>query len=129
MSQKMRRSPLRPRSRERSTPEQMREHGFKDSRSRKLWRSGRVILSGADMTALRRAVYRRASGLCEAPDATGSKGICGRFAPWDGWKHGEMSHVIHGAAGPGDVLTNVIWSCFSCHRKRHPGPQWTKGAA
>lgn len=131
MSPRLRRTPLRPRSREpRSTPEQMREHGFHDARSRVLWSTGRVELRGVDMTALRRRIYARSRGLCEAPDATGPGGLCSRFAPWDGWKHGELSHLVHGAKGPGDVLANVIWSCPGCHRKRHPGPQfsWRKKA-
>ena len=40
--------------------------GSKDPRSRKLWRSGRVILKGQDKTDLRRRVYARAQGRCES---------------------------------------------------------------
>lgn len=97
-------------------------HGFKDPRSRVLWRTGRTILKGADKTDLRRRVYNRAEGRCEA-EVNGKR--CGWFAPWDGIGRGELSHVVHGAKGLGDVESNVVWSCSECHARHHPGLQFS----
>ena len=112
----------RNRSREpRHTPEQMAEHGFRDPRSRVLWKTGRVILRGADMTELRRKVYQRAGGRCEVM-RRGKR--CNRFAAWDGFGHGELSHDKHGASR-NDTPETVLWSCRECHENRHPGPQFS----
>jgi len=96
-------------------------HGFKDPRSRVLWRTGRVILKGADKTDLRRQVYNRAEGRCEE-ERNGKR--CGWFAPWDGIGHGELSHVNHGA-NRDDTEAGTIWSCSECHARRHPGLQFS----
>ena len=98
---------------------------FKDPRSRVLWRTGRVIRRGQDMTELRREVYARAGGHCEV---TRRGRRCNRFAPWDGLKHGELSHHAHGA-NRNDIPEAVVWSCRECHKLRHPGPQFSKGRA
>jgi hypothetical protein len=100
-------------------------HEFKDPRSRVLWRTGRVILKGQDMSGLRWQVFDRAGARCEAL-RNGKR--CNRYAPWDGMKHGELSHDRHGAAKT-DTLESVLWSCRDCHRKRHPGLQFSRGAA
>ena len=49
--------------------------------SRTLWRTGRVILKGSDMTDLRHTVYRLAEGRCEELNADGKR--CNKLAPWD----------------------------------------------
>ena len=95
---------------------------FKDPRSRILWRSGRVILKGADMTDLRRKVYRRANGRCEVK-RNGKR--CGQFAPWDGFKHGELAHLVGRGRTGSDTEANTVWSCRECHRNElHRGPQF-----
>jgi curved DNA-binding protein CbpA len=79
----------------RSRPREPRDHthGFKDPRSRVLWRSGRTILKGEDKTDLRRRVFQRAGGRCE-DERHGKR--CNRFASWQGIGHGELSHREHG---------------------------------
>jgi hypothetical protein len=111
----------RPKPRQRSTPAQMAEHGFKDGRSYVQWNTGRVILRGVDMTELRGQVYARAGGRCEVIKANGKR--CNRFAAWDGVEHGELSHDKHGPYKT-DTADAVLWSCRGCHRERHPGPQF-----
>jgi hypothetical protein len=93
---------------------------FRDPRSRVLWRTGRVILKGQDKTELRHCVYERAAGRCEEV-RNGKR--CNRFAPWDGLKHGELSHKKHGAHRD-DTDAGTLWSCRECHSRRHPGPQF-----
>ena len=86
---------------------------FKDPRSRQLWRTGRVILKGQDMTDLRRQVYRRSGGHCEV-EKHGKR--CNRFAPWDGYRHGELAHRVHHSHGGTDTPENTCWACYDCHR-------------
>lgn len=96
---------------------------FKDPRSRELWRSGRVILKGQDMTDLRRAVYARAQGRCEVKRTNGKR--CNTFAPFDGFGHGELAHLIGRGRTGSDTLENTCWSCRECHRTElHRGPQF-----
>jgi len=103
-------------------PREHRDPRFKDPRSRVLWRSGRVILKGADMTALRWTVYHRASGRCEVK-ANGRR--CNKFAPFDGYGHGELAHVQGRGRTGSDTPENTLWSCRSCHREGlHVGPQF-----
>lgn len=90
-------------------------------KSRTVWRSGRVILKGAEMTQLRRDVFERAEGRCEVATHWGR---CNTYAAWDGWQHGELSHRIDKAHGGSDSIENCLWSCAPCHRRRHPGPQF-----
>lgn len=80
----------------------------------------RVELRGQDMINFRLEVFHRARGWCEDRRAID----CQRRAPWDGPQRGELSHKKHGAFGPGDVLSNVMWSCRACHKLHHLGPQW-----
>jgi hypothetical protein len=87
-----------------------------------LWRSGRVIEDAKGMYELRRRVFQRSGGFCEVIKANGKK--CGTYARWDGIGKGDLSHIKHGAKGPGDVDSNVLWSCRPCHSARHPGPQF-----
>lgn len=89
--------------------------------SRTLWRTGRVILKGSDMTDLRHTVYRLAEGRCEELNADGKR--CNKFAPWDGPFHGELSHTLHRSHGGSDTPENCRWNCYWCHRRKHPGPQ------
>lgn len=90
---------------------------LKDPRSYVVASTGRVVLRGRDKTKFRLTIFKRSGGYCEE---------CGRYARWDGLDGGELSHLDHHSVGGlGDVEQNVIWSCKSCHRKRHPGPQWT----
>lgn len=128
MSQKMRRSPLRPRSREsHSTTEQMLEHGFADPRSCKLWRSGRVILKGKDKTEFRWKIFDRAQARCEI-EIDGK--CCKKYAPWSGPGHGDLVHIVASVHGGSDTIDNCLWGCRDCHkRKYHPGLQWTKRGA
>ena len=117
--------PRYPRSRESRTP----QPGFKDHRSRKLWRSGRVILKGQDKTDLRRRVFNDAGGRCEIewPDLNhpGQFKRCNKFAPWDGLGHGELVHIVSSAHGGSDDEENCQWGCPECHKRRdHPGPQF-----
>jgi hypothetical protein len=89
---------------------------------RVLWRSGRVIEDARGMYELRRRIFKRAEGKCEVIKANGKR--CNAYAKWDGIGKGDLSHIKHGAKGPGDVDSNVLWSCRECHSKRHPGPQF-----
>lgn len=89
------------------------------------WRTGRVIEDGPGMHKLRSAVYRRAGGHCEIV-WDGKR--CNRFAKWDGFGHGELWHEIHRGRGGSDIESNCFWSCKECHRRRHPGPQWSRKA-
>lgn len=108
----------------RSTPEQMQEYGFHDSRSHVLWRTGRVILKGKDKTDLRWRVFVRAGGKCEI---TFGPKRCNKRAPWQGWAHGELVHVIASAHGGSDSEENCLWGCHDCHkRKYHPGLQFSR---
>lgn len=95
---------------------------FADSRSRVLPKTGRVILRGRDMTELRREVYRRSGGHCEAIKSSGKR--CNKFAAWDGFGKGELSHIPDRAHQGSDVPAETIWSCRECHARRHPGPQF-----
>lgn len=101
------------------------EHNFKDSRSKALWRSNRIVLFGQDKTDLRRAVYQRAGGKCEI-EWNGRR--CNRYAPWSGIGHGELVHIVASAHGGSDSLENCQWGCGGrdgCHARRdHPGPQF-----
>ena len=114
---------IRSRSREpRSTPEQMAERGFRDPRSHVLWRTGRVILKGQDKRDLRLLVCNRAGARCEI-EWDGKR--CNKFAPWSGWAHGELVHVVASSHGGSDSLENCLWGCHDCHkRKYHPGLQF-----
>jgi len=82
-----------------------------------------VKLKGAAYTKFRRVVYNRANGLCET---------CGSLAPlkyadcFVVLKCGHVSHIRSRGAGGSDILSNVIWQCFSCHSKKH-GPKWGSG--
>src|SRR5271165_6655909 len=103
-------------------PREPRDPRFKDPRSRVLWRSGRVILKGQDMTALRWEVYHRAQGRCEVK-ANGRR--CNKFAPFDGFGHGELAHLDARGRGGSDTPQNTCWACRDCHRERlHVGPQF-----
>ena len=92
-------------------------HGFKDPRSRVLWRTGRVILKGQDKTDLRRAVYNRAGGRCEI-ERNGKR--CNWFAPWDGPGHGELVHRIASSHGGSDSRSQLSVGMPDCHGKRDP---------
>lgn len=96
---------------------------WKKKPSRKLWRTGQVILRGDDMKAFRLEIFRRAEGRCEIEE----DGVrCNIYAPWDGFGHGELSHKIHKGRGGSDSPDNVSWSCVGHHRKLHLGPQWSR---
>jgi 5-methylcytosine-specific restriction endonuclease McrA len=92
-------------------------------KSRILWRTGRVILEGKDYTEFRRTLFQRSGGHCEIPKEDGEP--CGVYAPWMGYRHGEVHHVIKRSHGGSDTPENCFWSCDSCHRGEHPGPQWS----
>lgn len=103
-----------------------REHGFLDPRSYVETRTGRVVLYGQDKTNLRRDVYVRCGGYCEAVNKRGKQ--CGKYAPWDGPGHGELAHVPHKGRGGSDTLEGVFWKCRACHKLDHPGLQWSSSA-
>src|SRR5882724_12845970 len=100
-------------------------HGFLDPRSYIETRTGRVVLFGADMTALRRKVYARAACRCEVER---NRKRCNKFAAWDGIGKGELAHVVASGRGGSDTADNCLWSCGGpggCHRRKfHPGPQF-----
>jgi hypothetical protein len=88
-----------------------------------LWRTGQVKEDAAGMYRLRRKVYKRSGGNCEVKK-NGKR--CGKYAPWDGYRHGELSHILARKRGGSDTEANTEWSCWDCHRTvRHPGPQWS----
>jgi 5-methylcytosine-specific restriction endonuclease McrA len=88
-----------------------------------LWRTGQVKEDAAGMKVLRRFVFKRAGGKCEVIKH-GKR--CGRYAPWDGYRHGELSHIVSRKRGGSDTPANTEWACFECHRTvRHKGPQWS----
>jgi hypothetical protein len=100
---------------------------FKDPRSRVLWRSGRVILKGKDMTRFRWQVFDRAEARCEIV-IDGKR--CKKYAPWSGPGHGELVHILARAHGGSDTIDNCLWGCREHHKaKFHPGVQWTKRGA
>src|SRR6185503_8236611 len=82
----------------------------KPKKHRVLWRTGRVILHGPETTELRLATYEAASGRCS---------VCNEFAPWEGWKHGEMNHLRFKSRGGGDTPSNVSWLCHKHHSAAH----------
>lgn len=87
-----------------------------------LWRTGQVKEDAAGMYRLRRFVFKRAGGNCEVKKR-GKR--CGKYAPWDGYRHGELSHIIARKRGGSDTPENTEWACWECHRTvRHPGPQF-----
>ena len=116
------------------TPEFL-DHGFLDQRSYVVTRTGRIVLRGADYSKFRWQVYGRAGGRCELDKPNGTR--CNKFAPFDGYGHGELAHTIHRSRGGSDAPENAKWSCGistnhagglepGCHRKQdHPGPQWS----
>ena len=94
---------------------------------KELWRTGQIIEDAEGMRKLRLAVFHRAGGRCEAIREDGQR--CNKFAKWDGFGHGELSHEVHRGRGGSDVESNCFWSCPPCHRRRHPGPQWSEKIA
>ena len=86
----------------------------------------RIRLKGADYTKFRKAVHKRANGLCQT---------CGRNAPlmvgvgatsgyFDEYLCGHVSHERHGS-NKEDTMDAVIWQCFPCHNTRN-ALQWSK---
>ena len=88
-----------------------------------LWRTGQVKEDAAGMYRLRRLVFKRAGGNCEVRK-NGKR--CNKYAPWDGYRHGELSHIVRRGRGGSDIAENCEWACWECHRTvRHRGPQWS----
>lgn len=101
---------------------------FNDPRSYVNQKTGAVRLYGIDYQNFRYKIGRKSSWRCQMKDE--NEKACGKYAPFDGFNHGELSHEVHRGRGGSDVDENVTWSCGGpggCHRKqRHPGPQWSK---
>jgi len=70
-----------------------------------------IKLTGKAKTEFRRAVAERAKYHCED---------CGRYAPslvygvFDVFNCGHVAHIKRRNVG-GDVMSNVLWKCYSCH--------------
>lgn len=83
---------------------------------------GRVRMSGRDVKELRLQVFERSEGRCEI------------F--WDevrclnafGWSNFALHHDPRGAH-KSDTLETTKAACLDCHKKLHPGPQWSKRSA
>ena len=97
----------------------------KQRRESSPWLPRRIREDAAGMHRLRREAFRRAGGRCEI-ETDGKR--CNVYAAWDGMNRGELWHKVHRGMGGSDELDNVLWSCRACHKKRHPGPQWSKKA-
>lgn len=83
---------------------------------------GRVILRGADKEELRREVFRRSGGHCEA--LTRPMGNGPAMADWYrcyaliSWDTFELSHLQHGPRRS-DTPETTIASCKECHQRVH----------
>jgi hypothetical protein len=69
------------------------------------------ILKGKAYHEFRKQVAYTAVWACE---------YCGCYAPFDSETqiNGEVSHIRKRKAY-GDIFSNVKWSCWKCHRKKH----------
>jgi len=86
---------------------------------RVFWRTGRIREDAAGVRQLRMDVFLRAEGRCEIK-WDGKR--CNKFAPWDGFGHGELVHL----KPRNDIREACQWGCHECHSRRdHPGPQWS----
>ena len=63
------------------------------------------------MTDLRKRVFQRSNGFCEAK----LKGCTG-YTPW---LHGHLAHIKSRGAGGADTEANTLWACASCHMRSH----------
>jgi len=72
-----------------------------------------LILKGKAYHEFRKKVAEYAYYKCE---------YCEQYAPFNSktLMNGEVSHIRKRKFG-GDVMSNVKWSCNSCHRKKHNG--------
>jgi len=85
-----------------------------------------VRLKGVALQRLRLAVFERDGYRC-AGAVNGER--CNKPVTW---ANGHMHHVISkGKLGPGDVMSNLITLCWSCHAKEHVRPlfRWIRETA
>ena len=73
-----------------------------------------IRLKGKAYTKFRLSLYLREQGLCQG---------CGKYAPltiddrFNPYLCGHVSHIKSRGAGGADIMSNVKWHCFDCHRK------------
>lgn len=101
---------------------------FLDPRSHYNEKSGLTTLFGKDKTALRREVYTRARGMCEAKVHTIAFGEgrmvnerCYADAPWSGplTVRGHLAHKTHGRGKRDDTKQGCLWKCADHHLREH----------
>ncbi len=86
-------------------------------------KKNRIMLKGNAKTAFRREVFEHFRGICQG---------CGRYVPLKGidgnvdiFSCGHVCHIKSVGAGGHDILSNVLWKCFSCHIVKEHGPKWS----
>ena len=72
-----------------------------------------VRLTGGALARLRKAVYKRAGGLCDS---------CGCWIPFS---NGHLSHDKSKGSGGPDTVENTEWLCWQCHGGVHNEGQYT----
>lgn len=92
---------------------------YKPKRSRVL-KSGRIILDGAHMEALRLEIFERSDGQCEWK---WKRVRCASRITWDTM---IMHHAKFRSHGGSDSMRNCRGICKTCDDRIHPGPQWSQ---
>lgn len=87
------------------------------------WRSGCVRETSAGMARLRADAYYRSQGLCECWRDKKMLEPCGKRVRFI---DGQLHHLVSRARGGSDVLENVAFIRWQCHRKITGEPQWSR---
>lgn len=83
------------------------------------WRNQVIRLDARGMASLRSAAYERSEGICECgrPECEKREMRLRRVT----WSDGQLHHVVSRARGGSDVLDNVQFITWQCHREIHGG--------
>ena len=87
-------------------------------------------LYGAKRTKFRKKVYAEKGPSCNTCDGYAPlyvEDYAGDMKYIEG-RCGEVSHRKSTGSGGPDIMKNVVWECWECHRIKKHGPQWGKGA-
>ena len=80
---------------------------------RRVYKSGRIRLTGSDLADLRFACWRRDGGRCVRCNvAVSDYTLLNKY---------DMAHIKSRGAGGSDVLENVKTLCHQCHMREHSG--------
>lgn len=72
----------------------------------------RIRLTGKKRTELRKALFRRAGGLCETCECPTPLYY---YYEFDLYRCGHISHIKSVGAGGDDSLENCRYECYTCH--------------